>query len=153
MMTEESRETLFEKYFRRKTKKNQFEKTLLQLAVAPASLNVSMLSEEARGILEQYLRAVSAGRADILPVEGMEETCYKEALQIIREQKTPTAIPRIQSCTVEDYDRGIMYKVKSITYRVVYFIPETGNREERREMAVVFGCDERLGWLGSVEMG
>lgn len=145
---------MFEKYFRKKTKKNQFEKTLLQLAVTPASLNISMLSESARGILEQYLQAVSARRADILPIEGLEETCYKEALQIIREQKIPAAIPEIQSFAVEDYDRGIMYKVKSITYRAVCSIQEPGGREEHQEMMVVFDYDERLGWLlKSVEMG
>lgn len=37
----------------------------MQLAVTPAMLNISMLPEETRGVLEQYLQAVYACRPDV----------------------------------------------------------------------------------------
>lgn len=137
--------------FCKRKEESHFEKTLLQLAVTPAMLNISMLSEEARGVLEQYQQAVYACRPDLLPVERMGEDCYREALQRIRMQEAPSAAPRIQSFTMEDYDRRVMYKVKSITYCVAYSVQEQENLRERQEAVVVFDYDERLGWLmGSI---
>lgn len=135
--------------FSKRKEERHFEKTLLQLAVTPAMLNISMLSEEAKGVLEQYLQAVYVCRPDLLPVERMGEDCYREALRRIQMQKAPSAAPRIQSFTMEDYDRRVMYKVKSITYCVVYSVQE--QESERQEAVVVFDYDERLGWLmGSI---
>lgn len=146
----EGRENMFGKYFCRKAlKKNHYEETLLKLATAPAALNISMLSEDARGVLERYLQALYARQTDLLPAEGMEEACYKRTVQLIQGQEAPVsaAMPRIQSFSVEAYDRSVMYKVGSITYRAVYSIIEPERQDQLWEITAVFNYDERLGWL------
>lgn len=122
--------------------------TLIKLATSPATLNVSMLMDDARNILGRYLGAVYAQRTDLLPVDGMEEDLYYKTLKDMDKRVICKPIEVIlgdfELC---DYDRSKMYMVQRISYRATYSLQSMGEAGEKIEVFADYQYDERLGWL------
>lgn len=125
-----------------------YQATLIKLATSPATLNVSMLMDDARNILGRYLGAVYAQRTDLLPVDGMEENLYYRTFKIMEgkviRKPTEVILGDFELC---DYDRSKMYMVQRITYRATYSLQEIGKVGEKVEVIADYQYDERLGWL------
>ena len=137
---------MFFKRGRKQTQKN-YRAALIKLATSPAALNVSMLMDDARSNLEQFLNAYYRQQVDLLPVSGMEESFYYETVRNIHRENTggcaEISLGDFELC---DYDRSVMYMVQRIVYRASFDI-KGQSASGRREILATYQYDERLGWL------
>lgn len=131
---------------RKSPKNDAYRSALIKLATSPATLNVSMLMDDARNTLDQYLKAVYAHRIDLLPVNGMEEDLYYWTINVIQKED-PLKLSEVVLGDFElcDYDCSKMYMIQRITYRACYSMVE--EMKHRIEILADYQYDERLGWL------
>lgn len=138
---------MFFKRGRNQAQKN-YRAALIKLATSPAALNVSMLMDDARSNLEQYLNAYYRQQVDLLPTGGMEEAFYYETIRNIHKENiggdTEISLGDFELC---DYDRSVMYMVQKILYRTSFDIKGKNIKSGRKEILATYQYDERLGWL------
>lgn len=131
-------------YKLRKRKKQQDNAALLKLATTPATVNVAMLIDEAGVVLIQYLNAIYNRTPEDLPIDKMEERFYYETIDKLwdKEGTCPKQIPELDAIRLFEYDRNIMYTVRSITYYA-----EVSIGQSKMGIMATYRRDERMGWL------
>ena len=131
-------------YKLKKRNKQQDSTALLKLATAPATVNVAMLIDEAGNVLTRYLSAVCNRKPEALPIDKMEETFYYEAIDKLwdKEGVYPEQKVELDVIRLYEYDRNVMYTVRSITYYAEVFIGQS-----KIGVIATYRRDERMGWL------
>lgn len=125
-------------------KKHRKDEVLFKLAVTPASVNISMLTDSAKHTLTQYLGAIHDCRPDLLPIDGMDETFYYDTIDWLwnQEEKGIQEMIQVKELHLNDYDRNSMFVVRSILYMAEYSVGSSDYT-----VLAAFGQDERMGWL------
>lgn len=150
-------------FFRLRRKKKNKDKShddiMSSLAVKPASLNVSLLMDSAKRTMINYLLAFYSLNEEILPMSAMEEHFYYDTVSKMDTQLSAGITTQVNqvdipSFNMEDYDNGVMYAVKSITYSMTFLVSGIINDvnghnllQINRKANVTFINDSRAGWL------